>query len=56
MVTKKVTKKQIEDWQTKELNWFAKKQLGLVAVMSIIQVIMLGLMILFMYINSIVFK
>ena len=45
-----------EEWQKTELSWFAKKQLSLVAVMSVIQIIMLGLMMLFMYINSIIFK
>jgi|TARA_R100000234_G_scaffold118625_1_gene99488 NADPH-dependent 7-cyano-7-deazaguanine reductase QueF-like protein len=49
MVTKK-------DWQEKELSWLAKKQLTLVAIMSVIQVTMLGLMLLLMYINSIIFK
>ena len=49
MVTKK-------DWQEKELSWLAKKQLTLVAIMSVIQVTMLALMMLFMYINSIIFK
>jgi len=48
-----VTKK---DWQEKELSWLAKKQLTLVAIMSVIQVTMLALMMLFMYINSIIFK
>ena len=45
-----------EDWQEKELSWLAKKQLSLVAIMSVIQVSMLALMMLFMYINSIIFK
>ena len=45
-----------EDWQEKELSWLAKKQLTLVAIMSVIQVTMLGFMLLFMYINSIIFK
>ena len=45
-----------EDWQEKKLSWLAKKQLTLVAIMSVIQVTMLGLMLLFMYINSIIFK
>ena len=49
MVTKK-------DWQEKELSWLAKKQLTLVAIMSVIQVTMLALMMLFMYINTIIFK
>tara|TARA_B100000902_G_scaffold44064_1_gene51681 strand:+ start:507 stop:656 length:150 start_codon:yes stop_codon:yes gene_type:complete len=45
-----------EDWQEKELSWLAKKQLSIVAIMSVIQVSMLALMMLFMYINSIIFK
>jgi len=45
-----------EEWQEKELNWLAKKQLSFVAIMSVIQVSMLALMMLFMYINSIIFK
>tara|TARA_R100001463_G_scaffold16731_4_gene43270 strand:- start:1446 stop:1592 length:147 start_codon:yes stop_codon:yes gene_type:complete len=44
-----------EDWQEKELSWLAKKQLSIVAIMSVIQVSMLALMMLFMYINSIIF-
>ena len=49
MVTRK-------EWQEKELSWLAKKQLTLVAIMSVVQVTMLGFMLLFMYINSIIFK
>ena len=45
-----------EEWQEKELSWLAKKQLSLVAIVSVIQVSMLALMMLFMYINSIIFK
>ena len=45
-----------EEWQKKELSWLAKKQLSIVAVMSVIQVSMLAFMMLFMYINSIIFK
>tara|TARA_R100000700_G_C3165883_1_gene141018 strand:+ start:829 stop:996 length:168 start_codon:yes stop_codon:yes gene_type:complete len=55
VVTKKVTKKQIDNWQKNELSWFAKKQLSLVAIMSIVQITMLALMLLFMYINSVLF-
>ena len=44
-----------ENWQEKELSWFAKKQLSIVAIMSVIQVSMLALMMLFMYLNSIIF-
>tara|TARA_R100000234_G_C4955857_1_gene159504 strand:- start:156 stop:305 length:150 start_codon:yes stop_codon:yes gene_type:complete len=49
MVTRK-------EWQEKELSWLAKKQLTLVAIMSVVQVTMLGFMLLFMYINSTIFK
>jgi len=45
-----------KNWQEKELSWLAKKQLSIVAIMSVIQVSMLALMMLFMYINSIIFK
>ena len=45
-----------KDWQEKEFGWLAKKQLSIVAIMSVIQVSMLALMMLFMYINSIIFK
>ena len=48
MVTRK-------EWQEKELSWLAKKQLPLVAIMSVVQVTMLGFMLVFMYINSIIF-
>ena len=48
MVTRK-------EWQEKELSWLAKKQLTLVAIMSGGQVTMLGFMLVFMYINSIIF-
>ena len=48
MVTRK-------EWQEKELSWLAKKQLTLVAIMSVVQVTMLGFMLVFMYINSIIF-
>jgi hypothetical protein len=44
-----------EEWQEKELSWLAKKQLSLVAIMSVIQVSMLALMMLLMYINSRIF-
>ena len=55
MVIKKATDKQIKNWQEKELSSLADKQLTLVGIMSVIQICMLGLMLLFMYINSIIF-
>lgn len=44
----KATKEQIEDWE-ENLNWWAKIQLPAVAVMSLIQLSMLGLMAMTMY-------
>ena len=49
------TREEWDEWQEKELSWLAKKQLTLVAIMSVVQVTMLGFMLVFMYINSIIF-
>tara|TARA_B100001113_G_scaffold353753_1_gene359613 strand:- start:4881 stop:5171 length:291 start_codon:yes stop_codon:yes gene_type:complete len=53
---KDATPEQFEEWQEKELNWWAERQLSFVAVMSIVQVCMLGLMGATMLLNSILFK
>ena len=50
------TQEQIDEWQDKELKWWADKQLNIVAIMSVGQIVMLGLMGLVMLINQIVFK
>ena len=43
------------EWQKTELSWWADRQLSIVALMSVIQVGMFGLMLLCFYINSLVF-
>ena len=49
------TPKEFEHWQQTELNWWADRQLSIVALMSVIQVAVFGLMLLVFYINSKVF-
>tara|TARA_B100000902_G_scaffold14299_1_gene17332 strand:- start:207 stop:467 length:261 start_codon:yes stop_codon:yes gene_type:complete len=49
------TDEQIEEWQ-EHLNWWAKIQLPAVAIMSLIQFTMLGLMGVTMYLIGVVFK
>ena len=44
-----------DNWQKTELNWWADRQLHIVGIMSIVQLTMLGLMLLLMHINSIIF-
>ena len=43
------TPEQVKEWQEKELDWWAEKQLSFVAVASIIQLSALGLMFLVMF-------
>ena len=43
------------EWQKTELSWWADIQLSIVALMSVIQVGMFGVMLLCFYINSLVF-
>lgn len=50
------TPEQIEQWQETELNWWADRQLGFVAIATIIQLSALGIMGLVMLLNHIVFK
>ena len=42
------TPEQINDWQDKELNWWAEKQLPIVAFMAVVQLVMFGGMLLTM--------
>ena len=42
-------------WQETELNWWADRQMNIVAIMSVVQVVVFGLMLLVFYINSKVF-
>lgn len=46
------TPEEFEHWQQTELNWWADRQLSIVALMSVIQVAVFGLMLLVFYINS----
>ena len=42
------TPEQINEWQEKELNWWAEKQLPIVAFMAVVQLVMFGGMLLTM--------
>ena len=44
-----------EEWQKTELNWWADRQLKIVALMTCVQLGMFGLMLLCFDINSLVF-
>ena len=46
------TPEEFAEWQETELNWWADRQLSIVALMSVIQVAVFGLMLLVFYINS----
>ena len=49
------TPEEFRAWQETELNWWADRQLSIVALMSVVQVVVFGLMLLVFYINSKVF-
>ena len=40
--TKEATPDEFLDWQEKELNWWAEKQLPIVAFMAVVQLVMFG--------------
>lgn len=42
-------------WQETELNWWADRQLAIVALMSFVQVAVFGLMLLTFYVNTKIF-
>jgi hypothetical protein len=50
------TPKEFEEWEEKELNWWADKQLLIVAIAVVIQFSMLGFMFLVMGMNQVLFK
>ena len=50
------TPEEFEKWQEEELSPWAEKQLPIVAIMAVVQVMMLGLMFAVMGINQIVFS
>jgi len=49
------TPEEFDEWQQTELNWWADRQLSIVALMSVVQVAVFGLMLVVFYINSKVF-
>tara|TARA_Y100001935_G_C17149678_1_gene429799 strand:+ start:433 stop:597 length:165 start_codon:yes stop_codon:yes gene_type:complete len=53
---KKATSVEFDQWQKKELDWWADKQLNFIAVASLIQLSALGFMFLSFYLISILFS
>ena len=53
--TKEATPEEFAEWQEKELNWWADRQLNFVAIATIIQISALAFMGAVMYMNSIFF-
>ena len=53
---KKATSIEFDQWQEKELNWWANKQLNFVAIATLIQLSALGFMFLSFYLLSIAFS
>ena len=51
--TVECTPEQVKEWQEKELDWWAEKQLSFVAVASIIQLSALGFMFLVMFLINV---
>ena len=39
---KEATPKEFEEWQEKELDWWAEKQIPLIAFMALVQLVMFG--------------
>jgi len=52
---KEASKEEVQEWQ-KNLSGLAEKQLSFVALMSIIQVVMLGLMVFTMFMLGVAFN
>ena len=50
------TQKEFEEWESRELNWWADKQLLIVAIAVVIQFSMLGFMFLVMGMNQVLFN
>ena len=53
---KKATSIEFNNWQEKELNWWADTQLNFIALASLIQLSALGFMFLSFYLISILFS
>ena len=43
---KNATPEEFDEWQQTELNWWADRQLSIVALMSVVQVVVFGFMLL----------
>ena len=50
------TQQEIDEWQEKELNWWADRQFNFIIIATIIQISALGFMASVMYFNSIFFS
>ena len=50
------TQKEFEEWERRELNWWADKQLLIVAIAVVIQFSMLGFMFMIMAMNGVLFN
>ena len=50
------TQKEFEEWESRELNWWADKQLLIVAIAVVIQFRMLGFMFIIMAMNGVLFN
>ena len=50
------TEKEFENWEKEELDWWANKQLLIVAIAVVIQFSMLGFMFIIMAINGVLFN
>ena len=48
--TVEATDKEWDEWQEKELNWWAEKQIPIVAFMAFVQLFMFGSMLMIFYI------
>ena len=53
---KKATSEEFNDWQEQELSWWAKKQLNIVAIATLVQRTALGFMLGSFYLLSIAFS
>ena len=53
--TRDASPEEFLQWQETELNWWADRQLNIVALMSVVQVAVFGLMLLTFYVNTKIF-
>ena len=53
--TRDASPEEFLQWQETELNWWADRQLNIVALMSVVQVAVFGFMLLMFYVNTKIF-